>query len=87
MSDTTESSITTLTRVLDDRDAMREALRGWLAYAERELGEFDVPFDECTRGDGTDIYRRLCPKCQDSGCIQRKIRQTRALIIKVDADA
>ena len=54
---------------------MLDALRGWLAYAEAELSEFDVQVggDDCS-GES------LCPRCQSSGCIALKIREARAAI-------
>ena len=47
---------------------VREALEGWLAFAEEELGEFEA--EDCSS-------EKLCPKCESSGCIWLKIVNTR----------
>ncbi len=52
-----------------------DALSGWLAFAEEELGEFDL--EECEFGDASEA---LCHKCQSAGCINLKIRNTRAAL-------
>lgn len=49
----------------------REALEQWIAFAEANLGEFDV--EECDS-------ETLCPRCQNSGCITLKITETREAI-------
>jgi hypothetical protein len=51
----------------------KEMLKEWLAFAEDKFGEFDGDEPDC---DG----ESLCPKCESSGCIQRKMRETRKLI-------
>lgn len=51
--------------------ALVAALKGWLAFAEEELGEFDL--EECES-------EKLCPKCESSGCINLKIRNARAAL-------
>lgn len=51
-----------------------DALEGWLAFAEEELGEFDI--EECES-------EKLCPKCESSGCINLKIRNTREALAKI----
>lgn len=55
---------------------MRDALEGWLAFAEEELSEFDL--EECTS-------EKLCPKCESSGCINLKITSTREALAKAGA--
>lgn len=49
-----------------------DALMGWLNYAEENLSEFDLDGEIC--GSAED---KLCPRCENSGCIQHKIKQTR----------
>jgi len=51
-----------------------DMLKEWLEFAEDKFSEFDVEGDDC-ENDGT-----LCSQCQSNGCIQRKIRLTRALV-------
>jgi len=63
-----------------ERDAARAALKDWLAYAEEELHEFDIiEDDECSA-------ERLCPKCESTGCIEIKIRNTRAALASTEGD-
>lgn len=52
---------------------LESALRGWQAFAEEELSEFDVEGEACS-GEA------LCPKCRSSGCIKLKIDETRAAL-------
>lgn len=54
-----------------------ESVRDWLYFAEKTLYEFDFPGEECGPDDD------VCPKCQDAGCIQRKIRAARAALAKL----
>ncbi len=51
-----------------------DMLEEWLAFAEDKFSECDVEGDDCDPDDG------LCPQCESNGCIQYKIRRTRALI-------
>lgn len=60
-------------------DALIAALKDWLAFAEEELGEFDLEVCDVIGPEG------LCPKCESSGCINRKIRNTRAALAKASA--
>jgi len=57
---------------------VREALESWLGFAEEELSEFDI--EACENKD------RLCPKCESSGCINWKIRDTRAALALLATD-
>lgn len=61
--------------------ALLAAAQDWLWYAEGELHEFDIDGDEC------DPDGRLCPKCEDVGCIQLKIRLLRSAIAKATGAA
>jgi hypothetical protein len=47
-----------------------DCLKDWLNYADAHLSEFDVEDGDCHE-------EKLCPKCEGSGCIQYKIRETR----------
>lgn len=58
----------------ENEQALVEALKGWLSFAEEELGEFDLEECDITGEEG------LCQKCQSSGCINLKIRNARAAI-------
>lgn len=70
----------------DEIERLRDVLQDWLNFAEEELGEFDVAGDECpTQEDDCDC-KTLCPQCQSSGCIQSKIRRTRALLASPDKE-
>jgi hypothetical protein len=62
-------------RFLAGSKATAEALVDWLEYAEENLHEFDVDGDECAAGE------KLCPRCENSGCIQMKIRNARAALL------
>lgn len=53
---------------------LRRALRVWLDFAGVKFSEFDL---EVCESDN------LCRQCEEDGCINLKIRTTRALLTKV----
>ena len=55
---------------------MIEVLKDWLSYAVSNLSEFD--------GEKCDPDGDLCPRCMHSGCINLKIRNTRAILKRIE---
>lgn len=56
-------------------DVAIEMLKEWLEFAQDKFGEFDLDDEDDCASD-----HKLCPQCESNGCIQRKIRLTRALV-------
>lgn len=55
-------------------DTVKSLLREWLDYAEINLSEFDNDDEDC------DSENYVCPRCRSNGCLQSKIRRTRAAL-------
>ncbi|TXG96563.1 MAG: hypothetical protein E6R08_09160 [Nevskiaceae bacterium] len=60
-----------IVRAVNSHHALVDVLSRWLAYAEEELSEFDL--EECES-------ENLCDRCQSAGCINLRIRETRAAL-------